>query len=219
MTTMVRATPSDPTTRRRGQRNASGARLRALGPAVFVSAGYVDPGNWATDVAAGAKFGFSLIWVLAAATLAALFIQQLSARLGVASGEDLATLMHTRLGINVRRLIVPPVLCALVVTEIVEVLGVVIGIQLLTGWPAYQAIPAACLLVLVVVLAPRRFGRGVVYGCLGFVSLVYLVLLADHGLGDVAAGMRPTTLPPGGLPVAIGIVGAVIMPHNVLLHS
>ncbi|MFI5958851.1 Nramp family divalent metal transporter [Cryptosporangium sp. NPDC051539] len=190
-----------------------------LGPALLVAAGYVDPGNWGTDVAAGARFGYGLVWVLALATGLALFLQYLSVRLGLASGQDLASLLRTRLPRPARALLIPPVLGILVVTEIVEVLGVVIGVQLLTGWSTGGSVAAATGLIVAILVAPPGVARRTVYTCLGLVGAVYLTVLVRHGVGDVLGGLRPQPLPPGGIVVAAGLIGAVVMPHNVLLHS
>ncbi|GAA3392472.1 Nramp family divalent metal transporter [Cryptosporangium minutisporangium] len=190
-----------------------------LAPALLVSAGYVDPGNWGTDVAAGAQFGYRLVWVLALATGLALFLQYLSARLGLASGQDLASLLRTRLPRPARAVLIPPILGVLVVTEIVEVLGVVIGVQLLTGWSTGSSVAVATALVVTILVAPPGVARRTVYTCLGLVGAVYLTVLFLNGIGDVVAGLRPESLPPGGIVVAAGLIGAVVMPHNILLHS
>ncbi len=219
MTAVLAARPAAsarPPARARARRGNVAA---TLSPALLICAGYVDPGNWGTDVVAGAQFGYRLVWVLAAATGAALFLQHLSARLGLASGQDLASLLRTRLTRAGRMTLIPPLLGALVVTEVVEVLGVVIGVQLLTGWPTTMSVAAAALMVLLILVAPPGGSRRAVYACLALVGALYLTVLARHGAGPVAAGLRPGALPPGGLPVAVGMVGAVVMPHNLLLHS
>jgi manganese transport protein len=198
--------------------SASGC-LRTLGPALLVAAGYVDPGNWGTDVAAGAQFGYRLLWVLACATAAALFLQHLAARLGFISGQDLASLMRAHLPRRVRTAIIPAMLATLAVTEIVEVLGVVIGMQMLTGWQAGPCVLIATGLVLLLLLAPGDVGRRATYGCLTLVAIVYLSVLVVHGADGALAGMVPHRIPAGGLPVAVGLIGAIVMPHNILLHS
>ena len=203
----------------RAPRRLLPATAGTLAPALLVSAGYVDPGNWGTDVAAGAQFGYRLVWVLALATGLALFLQYLAARLGLASGQDLASLLRTRLPRPARAALIPPILGVLVVTEIVEVLGVVIGVQLLTGWSASASVAAATALIVAILVAPPGVARRTVYACLGLVGAVYLTVLLLHGVGDVAGGMRPGPLPPGGIVVAAGLIGAVVMPHNILLHS
>jgi manganese transport protein len=218
MTTAAPTLPYYPAVLPRPRSNRAGL-LATIGPALLVSAGYLDPGNWGTDVAAGAQAGHRLIWVLGAATLAALFLQQLAGRLGAVSGHDLAQLMRARLPLPVRRILMPGILAALAVTEVVEVFGVVIAIQLLTGWSAVAATGPAALLVIALVLAPPGTGRRSVYCCLGLIGAVYLALLAFRGGGEVLAGLRPSGMPARDLPIAIGMIGAVVMPHNVLLHA
>lgn len=158
------------------------------------------------------------MWVLGAATLAALLLQQVSARLGLATGRDLASLIATSLPRPLRLGLTPPILTALAVTEVVEVLGVVIGVQLLTGWGA-EAVPVAAGLVIIAVAAPARFGRAAVYSCLAFVGVVYIGVVVVGGGAGIAGGLKPTPLPHGSLPVAVAMIGAIVMPHNILLHS
>jgi manganese transport protein len=195
------------------------AALNAAGPALLISAGYVDPGNWGTDVAAGTQFGYRLLWVLAGAMLAAVFLQQLAARLGAASGHDLATLIHTRLPHRLSRCFTAPLLVALAVTEVVEVLGVVLGLQLLTGCDKVVAAVVGAGLVLVVLATPGNGARRLVYGCLGVVVVTYLVALWLNGNAPLVGGLHSPGIPPGGAAVAVGLVGSVIMPHNILLHT
>jgi manganese transport protein len=187
--------------------------------AVLVSAGYLDPGNWATDLAAGARFGMRLVWVVAIATVLALFLQQLAARLGLGSGCDFGQLLRQRCSPLVRWSLTPPILIALAITEVVEVLGVIVGVRLLTGLPAGPSIVVAAVLLTAVLAAPAGAGRLAVYSCLAVVTAVYLAVLLGSGLQQTAAGLAPRPLPPGGLPVALGIIGAIVMPHNLLLHS
>lgn len=192
---------------------------RTVPPALLVAAGYVDPGNWGTDVAAGAEFGYRLVWVLALATALALFLQHFAAGLGFATGQDLASLLRDRLPRPARGLLFPPLLVALAVTEVVEVLGVVIGVQMLTGWSTGWSVLLATALVLLVFAVPVGMARRAVYSCLGLVGVVYLAVLVLHGGGEVVAGLVPGPLSSGSLPVAVGLIGAVVMPHNILLHS
>jgi manganese transport protein len=187
--------------------------------AVLISAGYLDPGNWATDLAAGARFGMRLVWVVAIATVLALFLQQLAARLGLGSGCDFAQLLRQRCSPLVRWSLTPPILLALAITEVVEVLGVIVGVRLLTGLPAGASVAVAAVLLIAVLAAPAGAGRLAVYSCLALVTVVYLAVLVRSGLQETAAGLAPRPLPPGGLPVALGIIGAIVMPHNLLLHS
>jgi manganese transport protein len=192
---------------------------RLVGPALLVSAGYVDPGNWGTDVAAGHLYGYRLIWVLAAAIVAALFLQQLAARVGFATGQDLATLIRRHVRASRRRVLMPPLLVALAITETIELLGVVFGVRMLTGWPLVPAVGFSAGLVLAVLAAPGATGRRVVYGCLGLIGVIYIVALSGHGAVAVLMHVRPSGLPTGSAPVAVGLIGSIVMPHNILLQS
>jgi manganese transport protein len=190
-----------------------------VGPALLVAAGYVDPGNWGTDVAAGTRFGYRLIWVVAAAILAALFLQQLAARVGFATGQDLATLLRLHVRRATLRLLMPPLFLALAVTETVELLGVVFGVRMLTGWSVVPAVGLSAGLVLAVLAAPGPTARRVVYGCLGLIAAVYVAALSGHGAVAVVVHVRPAGLPGGSAPVAVGLIGSIVMPHNILLQS
>ena len=192
---------------------------RTVGPALLVAAGYVDPGNWGSDVAAGSQFGTRLLWVLAVAMMVALFFQQLSVRVGLATGLGLTELLRQHLPLVLQRLALPPLILALLATEVIEVLGVVLGVQLLTGWSPLSAVAAAILMILLVLFAPGRMTRGIVYGLLGAIAAVYLMVLFQQGSGPVVAGLSPGALPGGSFTVVAALVGSVIMPHNLLLHS
>lgn len=193
------------------------------GPAFLVSVGYIDPGNWGTDLAAGSRYGYDLLWVLVAANLLALLLQHLSARIGVATGRDLAAVIGSRLRPGQRRAYAVLALGAMLVTEIAEFLGVVVALQLLFGLPLGAAVAlgagvVACLLLLGVGRA-RPLERAV-FLLLGVVAACYVVELSLSRPGpDAAAGLLPTGLDAERGVVALGILGAVVMPHNLFLHS
>ena len=207
---------------RAGRRGGPPRWPRMVGPALLVSAGYVDPGNWGTDVAAGAAAtGTGSIWVLAAAILAALFLQQLAARVGLATGHDLATLLRRHVRRAALRLIMPPLFLALAVTETVELLGVVFGVRMLTGWSVVTGgagcRPDWCWPCW---RRPAPTARRVVYGCLGLVAVVYLAALGGHGaIRGASCAHASGRLPAGSAPVAVGLIGSIVMPHNILLQS
>jgi manganese transport protein len=117
------------------------------------------------------------------------------------------------------RLLVPPLFLALAVTETVELLGVVFGVRMLTGWSLVPAVALSAGLVLAVLAAPGPTGRRVVYGCLGLIAAVYVAALSRHGAVAVVVHVRPTGLPSGSAPVAVGLIGSIVMPHNILLQS
>lgn len=199
-------------------------RLFAFGgPAYLVSVGYMDPGNWATDLEGGARFGYALLWVLVLSNLMALLLQTLSARLGIVTGRDLAQSCRDEYPKPVT--IALWILCeiAIVACDLAEVLGTAIAINLLFGLPLIWGV---CITALdaFVLLALQRLGmRKLEAGIIAMVLLIggcFLVeiILASPNWGNVATGLVPS-LPIGSLVIAIGIIGATVMPHNLYLHS
>ena len=214
------------------------------GPAYLVSVGYMDPGNWATDLAGGAKFGYKLVWVLVMSNLMAVLLQTLSARLGVVTGRDLAQACRD---FYPRPLIWPLwILCeiAIVACDLAEVLGAAIGLQLLFGVPLLWGVLITALDVLLL-LALTRFGMrrmealiitlvatiGACFAIEMFLSQPDLPAILSSVVPRDDAG-HPTLFgrTPGGgvsvlglhgesLYIAMGILGATVMPHNLYLHS
>jgi manganese transport protein len=201
--------------------------LPVLGPGYLVAVGYVDPGNWATDIAAGAKFGYALLFVVAMSSIVAAFLQMLTVRLALATGTDLATMIRDRLPRPLALTCWAAAELAMVATDLAELLGAAVALHMLFG----LAIPLGTVLnaaVTVLLLAmPRRRGHLPEY----FVGLLLLVItlcfayelaLLRPALGAVIAGLSPSTRlvrDPAMLYLALGIVGATIMPHNLYLHS
>jgi manganese transport protein len=203
---------------------AAGLRAAATfaGPAFLVSIGYMDPGNWGTDLAAGSRFGYSLLWVLVAANLTAVMLQYLSAKLGIATGQDLAAAVGSRLGRPARVGYWLVADGAMLATEMAEFIGVVVALRLLFGIGLAPAIGLGAVLVLAL-LASRSMRRieRVIFVLLGVIGGVYAleVALARPSVGPILAGAAVPSLNGSSLPVAVGILGAVVMPHNLFLHS
>jgi manganese transport protein len=214
------------------------------GPAYLVSVGYMDPGNWATDLAGGAQFGYQLVWVLLMSNLMAILLQTLSARLGVVTGKDLAQACRDYYP---RWLSVPLwILCeiAIVACDLAEVLGAAIGMKLLFGIPLLWGVFITALDVLLLLALPRLGMRRMEAFIIVLVATIGVcfaieMALAHPVLGEIMRGFIPRgedgsfTLfrrdPDGGLSVlglngaslyvAMGILGATVMPHNLYLHS
>jgi manganese transport protein len=195
-----------------------------FGPAYLVSVGYMDPGNWATDLAGGSKFGYSLIWVLLMSNLMALLLQSLSARLGIVRGRDLAQVNRETYPkyLNLPLYILAEI--AIAACDLAEVLGMAIGIQLLTGIPLLYAVLITVfdtfLFLLLQKLGIRKMEAFIIclvaiIGC----SFLIEILLAKPNLGEVVTGFAPGIPNNEALYIAIGIIGATVMPHNLYLHS
>ncbi len=208
------------------KRGSTFRRLLAFaGPAYLVSVGYMDPGNWATDIEGGARFGYALLWVLLLSNGMALLLQVLAARLGVVTGYDLAQgcrREYPRL-VNVILWLLSEI--AIAATDLAEILGTVIGLNLLFGlhlmWGCAVTAFDTFLLLAIQRLGVRRM-EAFILMLVSTIAACFLVELffAKPDWGAAMAGLRPAfPLPPGALYVAVGIIGATVMPHNLFLHS
>lgn len=201
--------------------------LAFLGPGYMVSVGYMDPGNWATDIAGGAQFGYLLLSVILLSNLMAIVLQGLSARLGIATGRDLAQACRDHFSRPVNLCLW--VLCeiAIIACDLAEVIGTAIALKLLFGLPlVVGAIITAMDVVLVLWLMHRGFRalEAFVIALLLVISACFVVqiALAAPPLMAVLGGFIPraeVVTNPHALYLAIGIIGATVMPHNLYLHS
>ncbi|MBD0366925.1 MAG: Nramp family divalent metal transporter [Flavisolibacter sp.] len=198
--------------------------LSFFGPAYLVSVGYMDPGNWATDLAGGSRFGYTLIWVLMMSNLMALLLQSLSARLGIVRGRDLAQANRETYPKAVNFCLYLLAEVAIAATDLAEVLGMAIGIQLLTGIPLLWAVLFTVLDTFLLLLLQRlgmRKMEAFIIALVAIIGLSFLteIILAKPNLGEIATGFIPSIPNKEALYIAIGIIGATVMPHNLYLHS
>lgn len=198
--------------------------LSFLGPAYLVSVGYMDPGNWATDLAGGSKFGYTLIWVLLMSNLMALLLQGLSARLGIVRGRDLAQANREVYPRPVNFALYLLAEIAIAACDLAEVLGMAIGIQLLTGLPLIWGVSLTVLdtfLLLYLQKLGMRKMEAFIIGLVAIVAISFLIeiIFAKPVLAEVAQGFIPSALSDEALYIGIGIIGATVMPHNLYLHS
>jgi manganese transport protein len=198
--------------------------LSFFGPAYLVSVGYMDPGNWATDLAGGSQFGYQLIWVLLMSNLMALLLQSLSARLGIVRGRDLAQANRETYPKTINFFLYLLAEIAIAATDLAEVLGMAIGIQLLTGMPLIWAVLITVLDTFLLLLLQRlgmRKMEAFIICLVAIIGISFLVeiLLAKPDLAEVATGFIPSLPNEAALYIAVGIIGATVMPHNLYLHS
>lgn len=193
------------------------------GPAYLISVGYMDPGNWATDIEGGSRFGYQLIWVLLMSNLMAVLLQTLCARLGIVTGRDLAQACRESYSKPVALALYALSEIAIVACDLAEVLGTAIGLNLLFGIPLLVGVLVTSVDVLLLLYFQRLGIRKVEAFILALVITVGIcfimeIWLAKPDWGGVAAGFIPR-LSNESLYVAIGILGATVMPHNLYLHS
>ena len=198
--------------------------LAFFGPAYLVSVGYMDPGNWATDLAGGSKFGYKLIWVLLMSNLMALLLQGLSARLGIVRRRDLAQANREAYPRAVNFLLYILAEVAIAACDLAEVLGMAIGLQLLTGLPLIWGVAITVLDTFLLLFLQRKGMRKMEAFIIGLVAVVGIsflieIILAKPNAAEIATGFIPTFPNEEALYIAIGIIGATVMPHNLYLHS
>jgi manganese transport protein len=201
--------------------------LAFIGPGFLVSVGYMDPGNWATAIAGGARFGYALLFVALLSNIMAIILQSLCARLAIASGRDLAQACRDAYPRPVSFMLWLFAEIAIIATDVAEVVGTAIGLNLLFGIPLEIGVIITALDVFIILLLQRlgfRWVEAFVIGLLGVIFACFMVqiALASPDWGGVLRGFAPTTdilRDPNMLYLALGIIGATVMPHNLYLHS
>jgi manganese transport protein len=198
--------------------------LAFLGPAYLVSVGYMDPGNWATDIAGGSAFGYKLIWVLLMSNLIAVLLQSLSARLGIVRGMDLAQASKNAYPkwANIPLYILAEI--AIAACDLAEIVGMAIGLNLLFGLPLIWGICLTALdtlLLLLLLHKGMRVLESFIISLVAIIGISFLIemLIVSPVYADVLTGFVPSKLSGESLYLAIGIIGATVMPHNLYLHS
>lgn len=207
-------------TGRRGWRKV----LAFLGPAYLVSVGYMDPGNWATDIAGGSKFGYALIWVLLMSNLMALLLQSLSARLGIVRQLDLAQASRKTYSPTVNFFLWVLAEIAIAACDLAEVLGMAIGLQLIVGLPMIWGVTLSVFDTLLLLFLQSYGMRKIEAFIISLVAIIggsFLVemIIAKPVMGELITGFIPSLPSDEALYIAIGIIGATVMPHNLYLHS
>lgn len=200
---------------------------RFAGPGLLVAIGYMDPGNWATDIQAGSQFGYALLWVVVFSSVAAIFLQTLAARLGLVAGRDLAQASYDRYGPFGRIVQWITAEVSIIACDIAEVLGCALAFKLLLGVPLAWGIVLTALDTMIVLgLQGKGFRQveAIVFGLIGTMAFCFVaqVAMVPPDWRAVLHGLAPSV--PGhdrkdAIVLALGIVGATIMPHNLYLHS
>lgn len=198
-----------------------------IGPGYLVAVGYMDPGNWATSLAGGSKFGYTLLIVALVSNIMAIVLQSLCARLAIASGRDLAQACRDAFPRPVAYTLWLLAEVAIIATDIAEVIGTAIGLNLIFGIPLEIGVIITALDVFLILYLQKlgfRWVEALIITLLGVIAVCFgiQIALADPNWGEVLRGFAPTTeivTNPEMLYLALGILGATVMPHNLYLHS
>lgn len=195
-----------------------------MGPAFLVSVGYMDPGNWATDIEGGARFGYTLLWVLLLSNLMAIFLQAMSARLGIVTGKSLPENCRDRMPRWLSVGLWVAAECSALATDLAEFLGAALGFNILFGIPLFEAALLTGAVVFGLLALDRLGYRAVEYAIISLVAVIglaylYELFLAKPDLAGIGRGLITPDISDGRLYIAIGMLGATVMPHNIYLHS
>ncbi len=199
-----------------------------LGPGFLISVGYMDPGNWATDIAGGSRFGYTLLFVIMASNLMAILLQSLSLKLGVATERDLAQLCHESYGPKVSFLLWIGAEIAIAACDLAEVIGSAIALELLFHIPLFYGVLITGLDVLLILLLQRwgfRYVEALVITLIGTIIAMFGVQMFLSRpeywpiLRNLIIPSPSIVTDPAMLYIAIGMLGATVMPHNLYLHS
>jgi len=198
--------------------------LAFFGPAYMISVGYMDPGNWATDLAGGSQFGYSLLWVLLMSNLMALLLQSLSARLGIVTRRDLAQASRETYPKYINIFLYALAEVAIAACDLAEVLGMAIGLKLLFDLPMLWGVSITMFdtfLLLFLMNKGIKKMEAFIIGLIAIIGLSFLaeMFFAQPDAGEIVKGLVPTIPSSAALYIAIGIIGATVMPHNLYLHS
>jgi manganese transport protein len=201
--------------------------LAFAGPGYLVAVGYMDPGNWATDLAGGSRFGYALLSVILLSNLMAILLQALALRLGIATGRDLAQACRDHYSRPVSFALWIACEVAIAACDLAEVIGSAIALNLLFGIPLLYGVCITAIDVLLILLLQHRGFRWLEAFVIVLVATIGAcfgieLLLAQPALGEMARGLLPSVQivsDPARLYIAIGILGATVMPHNLYLHS
>lgn len=201
-----------------------GAReiLKYIGPGLLVTVGFIDPGNWASNIAAGSEFGYSLLWMVTLSTIMLILLQHNVAHLGIVTGDCLAEATMKNLRPNVARTILGTGILAVISTALAEILGGAIALQLLLGIPI--RIGSIIILGLVIFLLFSNTYTKLEKLIIGFVSIIGFSFLYEMSIVAIDWPVAfkswvTVTIPPGSMFIVMAVLGAVVMPHNLFLHS
>ena len=196
--------------------------LSFMGPGFIVTVGFIDPGNWATNIEGGSKFGYELLWVITLSTIMLIVIQHMAAKLGIATGKSLAVNIRNHFSAPVSAVLGLTIVIACIATDVAELLGGAIGFNLLFGMPLWAGALVTVILE-VFLLVSQRYHRieTIIMGFLGIIALCYLVeiFIVKPDWTALAPSIVVPRINRSSIYVAMAMLGAVVMPHNIFLHS
>ena len=196
--------------------------LKYMGPGLLVTVGFIDPGNWASNIAADSMFGYALLWMVTLSTLMLILLQHNVAQLGIVTGDCLAESAMKNLNLYVARIVLFTGILAVISTGLAEILGGAIALKLLFDIPI--VIGSVIILAIVIILLFTNTYTKIEKLIIGFVSIIGFVFLYEMSIVDInwpeaAKSWVTVSIPDGSMIIVMAVLGAVVMPHNLFLHS
>ncbi len=206
----------------KGKDNPSLDFFRYIGPGLLVTVGFIDPGNWASNLAAGSEFGYTLLWMVTLSTLMLIILQHNVAHLGIVTGKCLSEAITERFPVKLGRGVLGTAMLASVATSLAEILGGAIALQMLFGIPV--KIGSIMVTILIIVMIITNSYRKIERWIIGFVSIIgfsfiYELMLAPIEWNLAVKAWITPAIPDGSIVIVMSVLGAVVMPHNLFLHS
>ena len=196
--------------------------LTFLGPGFLVTVGFIDPGNWATNIEGGSRFGYQLLWVITLSTIMLIVIQHMAAKLGIATGKSLAVNIRENFPLPLAGFLGFTIVIACVATDVAELVGGAIGFRLLFGTPLWVGALITVLLEVFLIVS-QRYHRleQIIMGFLGIIAICYIIELGlvKPDWQALAPSVVIPNIDRSSIYIAMAILGAVVMPHNIFLHS
>lgn len=196
--------------------------LRYLGPGFLITIGFIDPGNWATNIAGGAEFNYSLLWVVTLGTFMLIVLQSMSARLGIISGKSLAKNVRESYPKWISWFLGSTIVLACVATDVAELLGGTIGFHILLGFPYWLGALVTIFLEFYLIFSQKYHSvEKIIIGFLSIISISYVIelFIVKPNVSQMVYHSIIPTMNGRTIYVAMGILGAIVMPHNIYLHS
>ncbi|MBK5200102.1 MAG: Nramp family divalent metal transporter [Spirochaetaceae bacterium] len=193
-----------------------------MGPGFLITVGFIDPGNWATNIEGGSRFGYSLLWVVTLSTIMLMVIQHTAAKMGIATGKSLAVNIREQLPKPLSVMVGITVVLACVATDVAELLGGAIGFNLLLRMPLWLGAVVTIFLEIFLIIGQRYHKlEKTIIGFLGIIALCYVaeLIIVKPDWGQALPALVIPKLNKESIYISLGIIGAVVMPHNIFLHS
>lgn len=206
----------------KGKKFAGKEFLKYVGPGILVTVGFIDPGNWASNIAAGATYGYKLLWIVTLSTIMLILLQHNAAHLGIVTGLCISEAINKYMKPTIGKMITATAVLAAIGTAMAEILGAAIALKMLFHIPIkIGALISAILIIFMLFSNSYRKIEKIIIGFVSMIgiSFIFETMLVNVNWSETAKNLIIPNIPSGSLPIIMSVLGAVVMPHNLFLHS